>query len=150
MSESSEQLNQKIDISSQPLRSEMKKLWYRLNIIQQRVHEATMNRPSNTFSTSDRRTPVDDCVAQLRNPNIFNNNIGSDPAETPVVHNNTDVFSPHVELPTTPHISSSANDVPNYSNTDRPMLNYFPSDPQGISTIRMAGLMAPPGKTMIS
>ena len=149
VSESSEQLDQKIDISSQPLRSEMKKLSDRLNIIQQRVNEAAMNSPSSTFSTSDRRPPVDGCVAQLRKPNIFNNNIGSDPAESPVVHNNTDVFSPRVELPTTPHISSSANHVPNYSNTDRPMLNYFPSDPQGISTLRMAGLRAPPGKTMI-
>ena len=93
VSESSEQLDQKIDISSQPLRSEMKKLSDRLNIIQQRVNEAAMNRPSSTFSTSDRRTPVDGCVAQLRPPNIFNNNIGSDPAESPVVHNNTDVFS---------------------------------------------------------
>ena len=92
VSESSEHLDQKIDISSQSLRSEMQKLSDRLNVIQQRVHEATLNRPSSTFSTSDRRTPVDSSVAQLRTPNIINNDIGSNPTEPPVVHNNNDVF----------------------------------------------------------
>ena len=129
VSESSEHLDQKIDISSQSLRSEMQKLSDRLNVIQQRVHEATLNRPSSTFSTLDRRTPVDRSVTQLRTPNIINNDIGSNPTEPPVVHNNNVVFPSRVELHTTPQISSSANHVPNYSNTDRPMLNYSQPDP---------------------
>ena len=129
VSETSEHLDQKIDISSQSLRSEMKILSYRLNVIQQRAHETILDRPSSTFSTSDRRTPVDSSVAQLRTPNIINNDIGSNPTEPPVVHNNNDVFPSRVELHTTPQISSSAIHVPNYSNTDRPMLNYSQPDP---------------------
>ena len=133
VSETFEHLNQKIDISSQSLWSEMQKLSDRLNVTQQCVHEATLNRPSSTFATSNRRTPVDSSVAQLRTPNIINNDIRSNPTEPPVVHNNNDVFPSRVELHTTPQIPSSANNVPNHvpnnSNTDRPMLNYSQPDP---------------------